>query len=79
MKASTAIGLVGGLVAILLTGMLEGTSPATFINIPAIVIVLVGTFMATMASVGRSHAVESNRSTSVWARSRSRGASPFSA
>lgn len=52
MKASTAIGLVGGLVAILLTGMLEGTSPATFINIPAIVIVLVGTFMATMASVG---------------------------
>lgn len=52
MKASTAFGLVGGVVAILLCGMLEGTTPMTFFNLPAIVIVLVGTFMATMASVG---------------------------
>ena len=52
MRASTAIGLIGGVVAIVLCGVLEGTSPATFFDLPAVVIVLVGTFMATMASVG---------------------------
>lgn len=52
MKAATAIGLVGGVTAILLTGVLEGTSLLTFVNIPAILIVIVGTACATLASVG---------------------------
>lgn len=52
MKPATAIGIVAGLGALLLAGLMEGVSPTMLINIPAIVIVLVGTACATFASVG---------------------------
>lgn len=52
MKAATAIGIGAGLGALALAGMMEGVSPTMLINIPAIVIVLVGTACATLASVG---------------------------
>lgn len=52
MKASTAIGIAAGLFALLLGAMMEGTSPAAFFNVPALLIVLGGTAGATMASVG---------------------------
>jgi chemotaxis protein MotA len=52
MKAATAIGIAVGLGGLAIGGIMEGTSPATLINIPALLIVLVGTYGATMASVG---------------------------
>jgi len=52
MKAATGIGVVVATVGILLSAMMEGTSPASFINIPAIIIIFAGTAGATMASVG---------------------------
>jgi chemotaxis protein MotA len=52
MKAATAIGIALGLGGLLVGGLMEGTSPTTLLNIPAILIVLVGTYGATMASVG---------------------------
>lgn len=52
MKAATAIGIGVGLAGLAIGGIMEGTSPATLINIPALLIVLVGTYGATMASVG---------------------------
>src|SRR3954463_15760054 len=49
MKASTAIG-IGVAFAGLATGaLMEGASPAAFLNIPALLIVLGGTFGATFA------------------------------
>ncbi|MDO8211409.1 flagellar motor protein [Conexibacter sp. CPCC 206217] len=52
MKAATALGIGVGLAGLAIGGIMEGTSPATLINIPALLIVLVGTYGATMASVG---------------------------
>lgn len=52
MKAATAIGIAAGLGGLMLAGMMEGVSPTMLINIPAIIIVLVGTACATLASVG---------------------------
>lgn len=52
MKAATAIGIAVGLGGLAVGGLMEGTSPAALMNIPALLIVLVGTYGATMASVG---------------------------
>ena len=52
MKPATGIGIAAAAGAILLSAMMEGTSPAAFMNIPALLIILVGTGGATMASVG---------------------------
>src|SRR3954468_19503048 len=52
MKAATAIGIVVAAVGILGSAVMEGTSPAAFINIPAILIIMTGTGGVTMAAVG---------------------------
>jgi chemotaxis protein MotA len=52
MKASTAIGIGAAFGALLLSSMMDGTSPASFINIPALLIIIGGTAGATLASVG---------------------------
>ena len=52
MKASTAIGIGVAFGALLLSSMMDGTSPASFINIPALIIILGGTGGVTLASVG---------------------------
>jgi chemotaxis protein MotA len=52
MKAATAIGIAAGVGALLFASMMEGTTPMAFFNIPALIIVLVGTGSATLASVG---------------------------
>ncbi len=52
MKAATAIGIAAGVGALLFASMMEGTQPMAFFNIPALIIVLVGTGSATLASVG---------------------------
>lgn len=52
MKAATAIGIGAGIAGLLLASMMEGTQPMAFFNIPALIIVLVGTGAATLASVG---------------------------
>jgi len=52
MKPSTGIGIGVAFFGILLAAMMEGTSPAAFIDIPAIIIIFCGTGGATMASVG---------------------------
>jgi chemotaxis protein MotA len=52
MKAATGIGIAVAIFGCLGAAMMEGTSPAAFINIPAIIIVFVGTGGATFASVG---------------------------
>jgi chemotaxis protein MotA len=52
MKASTAIGIGAAFGALLLSSMMDGTSPASFINIPALIIILGGTGGVTLASVG---------------------------
>jgi chemotaxis protein MotA len=52
MKAATAIGIGMAFGALLLSSMMDGTSPASFINIPALMIILGGTAGATLASVG---------------------------
>jgi chemotaxis protein MotA len=52
MKASTAIGIGAAFSALLLSSMMDGTSPASFINIPALIIILGGTGGVTLASVG---------------------------
>jgi chemotaxis protein MotA len=52
MKPATAVGIGLGTFGILLSAMMEGTSPASFINLPAVIIICAGTFGATMASVG---------------------------
>src|SRR3954468_4804947 len=49
MKAATAIGIGTSILGLLLGSTMEGTSPAAFINIPAMLIVFVGTFGATLA------------------------------
>jgi chemotaxis protein MotA len=52
MKASTAIGIGVAFGSLLLSSMMDGTSPAAFINIPALIIILGGTGGVTLASVG---------------------------
>jgi chemotaxis protein MotA len=52
MKAATIIGIVTATVAILFSAMMDGTSPASFINIPAFIIIFGGTSGVTLASVG---------------------------
>jgi chemotaxis protein MotA len=52
MKPATGIGIAAAAGAILVSAMMEGTSPAAFLNMPALLIILVGTGGATMASVG---------------------------
>lgn len=52
MKAATGIGIGVAALGILLSAMMEGTSPASFINIPAMLVILGGTGGVTMASVG---------------------------
>ena len=52
MKASTAIGIGVAIAALLMGSMMDGTSPTTFVNIPALLVVLGGTAGATLASVG---------------------------
>jgi chemotaxis protein MotA len=52
MKASTAIGIGVAFGALLLSSLMGGTSPASFINIPALMIILGGTGGVTLASVG---------------------------
>jgi len=52
MKPSTGIGIGVAVFGILFAAIMEGTSPAAFIDIPAFIIILAGTGGATMASVG---------------------------
>src|SRR5271165_4411854 len=52
MKAATAIGIGVALCALALSSMMDGTNPAAFLNIEALLIVLGGTAGATLASVG---------------------------
>ncbi len=52
MKAATGIGIAVAAVGILMSAMMDGTSPAAFMNIPALLIIIAGTTGATMASVG---------------------------
>jgi chemotaxis protein MotA len=52
MKASTAIGIGVAFGSLLLSAMMGGTSPASFIDIPALMIILGGTGGVTLASVG---------------------------
>ena len=52
MKAATGIGIAVAAVGILLSATMDGTSPAAFMNIPALIIIMAGTGGATMASVG---------------------------
>ena len=52
MKAATAIGIGAGIAGLLFASMMEGTQPMAFFNIPALIIVLVGTGGATLSSVG---------------------------
>ena len=50
MKANTAIGVVGAIACLLVAVILEGGQPASLLNIPALLIVVGGTGMATFAS-----------------------------
>jgi chemotaxis protein MotA len=52
MKAATAIGIGVAFLSLLLSAMMDGTSPVVFLNIAALIIILGGTGGATMASVG---------------------------
>jgi chemotaxis protein MotA len=52
MKAATAIGIGVAFGSLLLSSMMDGTSPAAFINIPALMIIIGGTAGVTLASVG---------------------------
>jgi chemotaxis protein MotA len=49
MKASTAIGIAAAFAGLAIGGLMEGASPAAFFNIPALLIVMGGTFGATFA------------------------------
>jgi chemotaxis protein MotA len=49
-KANTAIGVIGAVACLMIAVIMEGGSPASLINIPALLIVVGGTGMATFAS-----------------------------
>jgi chemotaxis protein MotA len=50
MKAITAIGVVCAFGALLVSSLMEGTQPMTFLNIPALLLIVGGTSGAVMAS-----------------------------
>lgn len=52
MKRGTGVGIGVAVVGILFGAIMEGTTPMAFIDIPAFIIILGGTFGATMASCG---------------------------
>ncbi len=52
MKAASLIGIVVGILGLLGGAVMEGTSPASFLVLPAFVIVFGGLFGAMLASVG---------------------------
>jgi chemotaxis protein MotA len=52
MKPATGIGVGLAFVGILMGATMEGTSPAAFIDIPAFLIIFLGTAGVTLASVG---------------------------
>jgi chemotaxis protein MotA len=52
MKAATGIGIAVAIVGILMGAMMDGTSPAAFMNPTALILIIAGTAGATMASVG---------------------------
>src|SRR5690242_19261964 len=52
MKAATGIGIVAAAVALMMSATMEGTSPASFFNISALIIIAGGTSMVTLASCG---------------------------
>ncbi len=52
MKPATAIGIVVAALGILMAGMMGGTSPASFMDIPALLIIIGGTGGVTLASCG---------------------------
>lgn len=52
MKPATAIGIAVAVGGILMSAIMGGTSPATFIDIPALLIIIGGTGGATLASCG---------------------------
>jgi chemotaxis protein MotA len=57
MKQTTAAGIVGAMVMLLVGVILEGGNPMAFINIPAFVIVVGGTCMAMLASSSMEEAM----------------------
>ncbi len=52
MKPATAIGIVVATLGILMAGIMGGTSPASFMDIPALLIIIGGTGGVTLASCG---------------------------
>src|SRR5271156_7191784 len=52
MKAATAIGIGVAFGSLMMSSLMGGTSPASFIDIPALMIILGGTGGVTLASVG---------------------------
>src|SRR4051794_17444980 len=52
MKAATAIGIVIAIVGLLGGAVMEGTSPAAFFNVPAIIIIFGGLTGVCFASCG---------------------------
>jgi len=56
MKAITAIGIAGAFALLLLSVLMDGGNPMSFINIPALMIVIGGTAGATIASTRASMA-----------------------
>src|ERR1700760_4715435 len=52
MKPATAIGIVVATIGILMAGIMGGTSPAAFMDIPALLIIIGGTGGVTLASCG---------------------------
>ena len=54
MKAITAIGIAGAFALLLLSVLMEGGNPMSFLNIPALLIVVGGTAGATIASTRAS-------------------------
>ncbi|HEV2998682.1 MAG TPA: flagellar motor protein [Solirubrobacteraceae bacterium] len=52
MKAASAIGIGVAFFSLLLSAMMDGTSPAAFLNLPALIIIMGGTAGVTLASTG---------------------------
>src|SRR6201996_8458732 len=52
MKAATGIGIAVATVGILMGAMMDGTSPAAFMNPTALILIIAGTGGVTLASVG---------------------------
>ncbi len=64
MKAATGIGIGVATVGILVAAMMDGTSPASFMNIPALLLIVAGTGGVTLASVGMDGMKRSRRCSS---------------